>query len=689
MRTFSRTAVAMFSILLITAFIFCFAACDSEETYTLTINYIADGATYATKTISSDSEDPTPEQPAAADGMTFVGWFEDQAFTVPFDYAARFSSLTQNETVDVYALFEPSGGTTDEPALLSFSLQGESYAVTGFGADGVGTTDVVIPATYNDLPVTAIADGAFSFSDIESVTIASSVTSIGTRAFGNCASLTSIAIPGSVATVGDHAFIGCSSLSSVTIESGVASIGANAFENCTALASLTVPDSVTEIGASAFLGCTSLARASLGSGLTSLGESAFRNCTSLASIDLPSSLTSLSDFTFAYCALTSIEIPSSVTSIGSKVFSSCGALRSISIPFVGQAADGSGATCFGYLFGADDADDNSALIPSSLQSVTVTGGSSVADYAFFGCSRITSITLPDGVASIGAHAFDGCSSLGSLSLPDTVLTIGDYALSGCTALTEFYVPVSVTDIGSYALRGCTSVASLTIPFVGSRADGSGETCIGYLFGASDYFYNHNFVPASLTDVTIVGSAAIDDFAFYNCANIRSISVTAAQTAIGEGAFYNCSRLVEFTLAAGINEIGNEAFFGCTSLSDVNFLGELADWIDFAGAVTGSYSNPMTIATRLSIGGSLLTEAVVPDGVTGLTGAFFNCASLVSVTLPASIESIGSLVFSGCTSLTEIVYLGTMEQWQAVSLASGWASSTSGLVVTCTDGTIAV
>ena len=132
-------------------------------------------------------------------------------------------------------------------------------------------------------------------------------TSIGSKAFTICSSLTSIDIPNSVTSIGTSAFEGCSGLTSIDIPSGVTSIGNQAFRDCSSLTSIAIPSGVTRIGGGTFMSC---------SGLTS--------------IDIPDSVTSIGSNAFEYCSgLTSIEIPSGVTSIGVGAFFYCSSLTSI------------------------------------------------------------------------------------------------------------------------------------------------------------------------------------------------------------------------------------------------------------------------------------------------------------------------------------------------------------------------
>ena len=117
--------------------------------------------------------------------------------------------------------------------------------------------DVIIPSTYNGLPVTYIGNEAFyNCTGLTSITIPAGVTSIGESAFGSCTSLTSINIPEGVTSIGNNAFYNCTSLTSINIPEGVTSIGGQAFSFCTSLTSITIPESVTSIGSNAFFGWT-------------------------------------------------------------------------------------------------------------------------------------------------------------------------------------------------------------------------------------------------------------------------------------------------------------------------------------------------------------------------------------------------------------------------------------------------
>ncbi len=208
--------------------------------------------------------------------------------------------------------------------------------------------------------------GTYMFSyltQLKTIKLPNSVTSIGDRAFSDCFGLTSVTIPGSVTSIGSYAFENCSGLTSVTIADGVTSIATSAFSGCSGLTSIVVdskntiydsrdncnaiiktaknelflgcqttiiPGSVTLIGESAFEGCSGLTSVTIPGSVTSIGFYAFESCSGLTSVTIADGVTSIGSSAFESCSgLTSVTIPGSVTSIGGEAFSGCSKLKDI------------------------------------------------------------------------------------------------------------------------------------------------------------------------------------------------------------------------------------------------------------------------------------------------------------------------------------------------------------------------
>ena len=481
------------------------------------------------------------------------------------------------------AFFGCTGELIINSKIVETNYTGYSYPIHGW-LNGAEFTKLTIGNGVSSIGVSAFYD----CTSLTSVTIGNSVTEIGDRSFRGCDSLKSITIPDSVTEIGDRSFGGCDSLKSVTIGNRVTSIGGHAFQGCASLTSVTIGNSVTEIGDSAFGDCTSLTSVTIGNSVTSIGEHAFQGCASLTSITIPDSVTSIGVSAFGDCtSLTSVTIPDSVTEIGNSAFFGC----------TGELIINSKIVETNY------SDDNSPshkwLYEAGFTKLTIGNSiTSIGDYAFCGCTSLTSVNMPDSVTSIGDYAFCGCTSLTSVNMPDSVTSIGDRVLCGCTSLTSITIPDSVTSIGEYTFSGCTSLKSVTIGnSVTSIGGGAFENC------------------SSLTSVNIPDSVTkIGDSAFENCASLTSITIPDSVTVIGYKTFDSCTSLKSITIPNSVTKIGVSAFYECASLTSVN----------------------------------------IPDSVTKIEDSTFSrCASLTSVTIGHSVTSIGSYAFIACTSLKKV------------------------------------
>ena len=265
-------------------------------------------------------------------------------------------------------------------------------------------------------------------------------------------------------------------------------------------------------------------------------------------------------------------------------------------------------------------------IPSNLGGYTVT---SIGDYAFYCCSGLKSVTIPDSVTSIGDGAFYCCSGLTSVTIPDSVTIIGNWAFSYCSRLTSVTIPDSVTSIGDFAFYGCSGLASVTIPNsvtnIGSEAfsmcSGLMEILVGV--GNGKYSSDNGFLLSKDGKILIQGVNGhvvipysvtnIGAFAFHGCSGLTSVTIPDSVTSIGRNAFSSCSGLTSVTIPDSVTRIGEFVFYNCSGLMSVT----------------------------------------IPDSVTSIGDHAFNCCSgLTSVTIPDSVTSIGDHAFSGCVGLAD-------------------------------------
>ena len=323
---------------------------------------------------------------------------------------------------------------------------------------------------------------------------------------------------------------------------------------------------------------------------------------------------------------------------------------------------------------------------SGLTSVTIPNSvTSIGIEAFSGCSGLTSVTIPNSVTSIGDDAFKDCpietltfdtnaigntfsrmSTLKTINIGDKVTSISKSAFNGCSGLTSVTIPNSVTSIEMYAFRGCP-IETLTfntnaIGSVFSRMSTLKNINIGDKVTeiADDAFYGCS----GLTSVTIGNSVtSIGYAAFGDCSSLTSVTIPNSVTGIGGSAFSGCSGLTSITIPESVTSIGENAFVGCDNLAsitiltdtDVSGVGLKFTKDDFiyrvlsknqVSVLPNSYSGDITIMESVTAGNTFT--------ITGLERAFEGCGELTSVSLPRTITTIGNNTFSGCTALSSVV-----------------------------------
>ena len=387
------------------------------------------------------------------------------------------------------------------------------------------------------------------------------VTSIGYGAFSNCTSLTSITIPNGVTSIGNFAFCRCTNLTNITVPNSVTSIGWYAFYCCTYLTNITIPNSVTSIGDSAFKDCTSLTSITIPNSVTSICGYAFEFCSSLTSITIPNSVTSIGDSAFKDCtSLTSITIPNSVTSIGNDVFNGCISLTSINVDSNNEKYMSDNGVLY--------TKDKKILIKypgkkEGTEYLILQGVESIEDYAFYRCTSLTNITIPNSVTSIGQEVFSDCRRLTNITIPNSVTSIGSNAFEYCRSLTNIVIPSSVTSIGYLAFYDCESLTSINV-------DSNNEKYMsdnGVLYTKDKKtLIKYPSKKDGTKYIIMQGVASIGDYAFEYCRSLTSITIPNSVTSIGKHAFEDCRSLTNITIPNNVTSIGDYAFNKCDSLS---------------------------------------------------------------------------------------------------------------------------
>ena len=273
-------------------------------------------------------------------------------------------------------------------------------------------------------------------------------------------------------------------------------------------------------------------------------------------------------------------------------------------------------------------------IPEKIDGKSVTR---IGDRAFYDCSSLASIMLPDGVTSIGDWAFYDCSSLTSITLPDGVTSIGDGAFYGCTSLASITIPDSVTEIGDFfgsVFEGCTSLASIKIPdSVTSILISTFQNCTSL---------KSITIPES---VTFIGGSTFD-----GCTSLTSLVIPNSVTSIDDYAFSGCTSLTSITIPDNVTSIGDYVFLGCTSLTAINVATDNKNYVSVNGVL---YNKERTTIICYPAGKKDKNYTII-DGVTSIDWeAFSGCTNLTSITIPNSVMIINDWAFGGCTNLTAI------------------------------------
>ena len=627
------------------------AVCDREGCEATDVKYVGEGYghSYGTDGVCSTCSDV-------------------KANLAKYDISAEGS----NVIATIYETDKTIGTSKNIALLLKISGTGAAIDFTS-DKDVPWAKDYGKRIVYVEMDDTITYVGAYTFTGLTKlaeVQLSNSLTAIPAFAFEKCEDLEELVIPASVGVIGNAAFINCSSLEEVTIAEGsnMTEIGASAFNGCKKLETINLPDSVTAIYESAFEGCKKLAAINVTTNLTTFSINAILDTKITVTTEKGANYLAVGEN--PYAILVSIDTKSleeGTLTINKDTtiipeFVLVGKTETVKAIVVedGNTVYSAANNCIikgnTVIMGIA-----TSTIPEDA-SITTIGAN-----AFYNCAGLTAITIPENITTIETDAFYGCSKLATVTFPDTIERIEDNAFKGC-GFKSLVIPANIKYIGKYAFANCTALTSLDLP------DNAEYISEGAFAGCTE-----------LTAIEIPATIGyIDNAVFYGCAKLEKVSIYftgsdangtastdfawifAADAAamptiknvyvlgnapIAANAFANCA-IENIHLSAEITKIGNGAFAGCTALKAV-YITDIAAWcaVDFADY----YANPVYFAKCIYLNDALVTELVIPEGVTTIGFAAFNgCASIKSVVLPSTLTTIETAAFKGCTSLTSVV-----------------------------------
>ena len=369
-----------------------------------------------------------------------------------------------------------------------------------------------------------------------------------------------------------------------------------------------VSDGVNYLGNYAFAECTVLDKVSLSADVYNIGNYVFSNCTSLRLFVVNGIVNNIGNYSFQNCkSLVYFDFPERMTDVSKGLFSGCTNLVKVELP----------------------------------ENLT-----SIGDYAFNGCSSMTGeVIIPEGVTTIGYATFRDCQKISAVKIHGGVTSIGDYAFYDCKALKDVYYS------GTYEQWQATKIGSYNTPLTNA-------TMHWLIYnGVCGDNLTYNF-DRNTGVLTVEGTGRMTNYST-DCpapwdalrSQIKSIVIASGITTIGNDTFFGCESLTEVTLPEGITKIGNTAFRDCVALKKFSI----------PDSVT-------SIGHYAFYGCTGFNEFVVGNGVKTIGNhAFRRCTNLRRIVLPASLIAVNKNAFNECSSLAFVVYMGTKDQWDSVTV----------------------
>lgn len=523
-----------------------------------------------------------------------------------------------------------------EGLVYKLSTDKTCYSVTGIGY--CSDAEIIIPSTYNDLPVTSIAREAFeNKKSITAVTIGDNVESIDYGAFSGCTGLKSVTMGKNVKVVGGSAFYDCPITDGVYISdiaawcnigftnessykkgsSNPVSRSRKLYLNNELVTDLVIPDEVTIIKEIAFYQCESITSVTIGKNVTEIESRAFYSCEQIKSVKIQADAIKIRSEAFRYCkALDDVKVYGNISLFTFDAFDDCNKFKYNEY----ENAEYLGNETNPYLL----------LLSIKSNDITTFSINENCKYiygpVFDGCYLIESINIPKNVEGVGKGIFGGCAAIKNITVDENnakykAIDGNLYSKDGKTLVTyargntaeTFTVPDGVENIGSEAFKYSDKLKSIII---------------------SD------------------GVKNIESNAFYGCLALTSITIGDGVTSVKEEAIYNCALLDTVKIGSnGIAALQEKTFKECNAIANIYYTGDINAWVKTEGL--GNLMNCNDASKKLYINSEEVTSVTITDATKINDYAFYNCSEISSVTLPDGLTSIGDFAFAGCSALTSI------------------------------------
>ncbi len=540
--------------------------------------------------------------------------------------------------------------------------------------DNKEISSLTIPEKVDNCVVDTIYSTAFDKTyKLEEIVLPKTIVNINDDAFSRCA-IKKADIPATAckAVRSDHlkeviinsgksipsqAFLRCSSLTNIQFNCDIESIENEAFKGCTSLTELTIPDTVKSIGGDIFHSCTNLSKLKLSNAINIIPARMCYQCQSLTEIDIPQDVVLISTEAFYECKnLTNVSFSPNIVTIEDSAFYSCDILSSLNLP-------------------------------RDLKRI--------CNSCFFSCTRLANVEFPNGIEEIDASAFENCINLTTIVLPESLKQLGSYVFSGCSRLRKItinandvnhlYNTFSNTYFEYVEIPSClTSILPQTIRDVKVNGDhiesGSFYNCYNLTnvilpnnmttIPTNCFYYCHYLRNLELPNSII----SIESNSFVDCPNLKNINIPNQLQTIGNYCFVRCSQLKEFYLPDSLVSIGfgsfedengnqmklythndsmvvfDPKFLLYTDVSDIFIIDDITYIIQNDKVLLTNYSgNAQTIIVPSTVKYNEQIYNVEEIG----KYAFYNCSSIVDVTISLGISTIDSYAFASCYFLKRI------------------------------------